>query len=66
MSSRNGIYELREDITALADYKDSRNKQNVVKVAFWRLFSGKIWKKNYNIEEIEKLFSMEIGRCVLS
>ena len=48
----------------LVDYKDSRNKQNVVKVAFWRLFSGKLWK-NYNIEEIEKLLSMEIGRCVL-
>ena len=65
MSSRNGIYELREDIAALVDYKDSRNKQNVVKVAFWRLFSGKI-RKNYNIEEIEKLLLMEIGRCVLN
>ena len=54
MSSRNGIYELREDIAALVDYKDSRNKQNVVKVAFGKLFSVKAWK-NYNIEEIEKL-----------
>ena len=34
MLSRNGIYELREDIAALVDSKDSRNKQNVVKVAF--------------------------------
>ena len=52
MSSRNGIYEFREHIAALVDYKDSRNKQNVVKVAFWRLFSGRIWK-NYNIEETD-------------
>ena len=65
MSSRNGIYELREDIAALVDYKDSRNKQNVLKVAFWGLFSGKIWK-NYNIEEKEKLLSTEIDRCVLN